>query len=129
MGRGIEEHKEVIKQNKELRCGFTTGSCVAAAAKGAAAALLLGIKEVKISLLTPAGIRLFLPLEDFRVSDNSVSCCVTKDAGDDPDVTDGIHIYAEVKKIPSSGILIEGGEGIGQITKKRPFSAGRRGGH
>ena len=120
MGRGIEEHK-VIKQNKELRCGFTTGSCAAAAAKGAAAALLLGIKEVKISLLTPAGIRLFLPLEDFRVSDNSVSCCVTKDAGDDPDVTDGIHIYAEVKKIPSSGILIEGGEGIGQITRKGLF--------
>lgn len=98
MGRGLEEHK-VIKQNKELRCGFTTGSCAAAAAKGAAAALLFGKQEAKISLMTPAGIRLFLPLEDFRVSDNSVSCCVTKDAGDDPDVTDGIHIYAEVKKI------------------------------
>lgn len=117
MGRGLEEHK-VIKQNKELRCGYTTGSCAAAAAKGAAAALLLGIQESNVSLLTPAGIRLFLPLEDFRVSNDSVSCCVTKDAGDDPDVTDGIHIYADVKKIPSPGILIEGGEGIGRITRK-----------
>ena len=120
MSRGLKEHK-VIKQNKELRCGFTTGSCAAAAAKGAAAALLLGTQESNVSLLTPAGIRLFLPLEDFRVSDNSVSCCVTKDAGDDPDVTDGIHIYAEVKKIPSPGISIEGGEGIGRITRKGLF--------
>lgn len=117
MGRGLED-RVVIKHNKELKCGYTTGSCAAAAAKGAARRLLLGGREQTVSLLTPAGVRLFLTLEDLKISKNSVSCCVKKDAGDDPDVTDGIHIYAEVKKIPSSEILIEGGEGIGRVTRK-----------
>ena len=98
MGRGLEEHK-VIKQNKELRCGFTTGSCAAAAAKWSRRGLAFwGIKEAKISLLTPAGIRLFLP---WRISGYQIirfPAVLPNDAGDDPDVTDGIHIYAEVKK-------------------------------
>lgn len=117
MGRGIDGHI-VIKQNKELRCGYTTGSCAAAAAKGAAASLLLGNRQTEVSILTPAGIRLLLPLEKLKVWEDSASCCVTKDAGDDPDVTDGIHIYADVKKIPIPEILIEGGQGIGRVTRK-----------
>lgn len=92
MGRGLKD-RVIIKQNKELKCGYTTGSCAAAAAKGAARCLLLGGKVQNVSLLTPAGIRLSLPLKDLKISEESVSCCVKKDAGDDPDVTDGIHIY------------------------------------
>lgn len=122
MGRGLEG-QSVMKQNKELRCGYTTGSCAAAAAKGAAKALLLGEREPAVSLMTPKGIRLLLPLEDFRTSENSVCCCVTKDAGDDPDVTDGIHIYAHVKRVPSPGIFIDGGKGIGRVTRKGLFQA------
>ena len=117
MGKGLESCV-VIKQNKELRCGYTTGSCAAAAARGAAEILLLGSREQKVSLMTPAGIRLFLDLEDVTAWEDSVSCCVVKDAGDDPDVTDGIHIYADVKKIPSPEILIEGGMGVGRVTRK-----------
>lgn len=117
MGRGIDG-RIVIKQNKELRCGYTTGSCAAAAAKGAAASLLLGNRQTEVSILTPAGIRLLLPLEKLEIWEDSASCCVTKDAGDDPDVTDGIHIYADVKKIPVPEILIEGGQGIGRVTRK-----------
>lgn len=117
MGRGLKD-RMVIKQNKELKYGYTTGSCAAAAAKGAARCLLLGGKEQNVSLLTPAGIRLSLPLKDLKISEESVSCCVKKDAGDDPDVTDGIHIYADVTRIPSPEILIEGGKGIGRVTRK-----------
>lgn len=117
MGRGIDGHI-VIKQNRELRCGYTTGSCAAAAAKGAAGSLLLRNPQTEVSILTPAGIRLLLPLENLKVWDDCASCCVTKDAGDDPDVTDGIHIYADVKKIPAPEIIIEGGRGIGRVTRK-----------
>jgi len=108
----------IIKNNKKLRFGYTTGTCAAAAAK-AAAKMLFGEEEVsRISLITPKGIALHLQIKDISKGAGWVSCAVKKDAGDDPDVTDGLCIYAKVEKYPCSGILIEGGEGVGRITKK-----------
>lgn len=93
---GIEE-QYVMKQNKRLRCGYTTGSCAAAAAKGAVQMLLSGRVCRTADLLTPKGIRLHLPLEEAQIGDGFASCAVRKFAGDDPDATDGILICARAE--------------------------------
>lgn len=110
----------VIKNNKKMRLGYTTGSCAAAAASGAAQILLGGKTITEVSLMTPKGILLHLNLEDITVKDNMVSCGVRKDAGDDPDTTDGILVVASVEKMSGSQpvrIQIDGGQGVGRVTK------------
>lgn len=110
----------VIKNNKKMRLGYTTGSCAAAAASGAAQILLGGKTITEVSLMTPKGILLHLKLEDITVRDNMVSCGVRKDAGDDPDTTDGILVVASVEKMSGPQpvrIQIDGGQGVGRVTK------------
>lgn len=115
MGNGLEKYY-VIKNNKKLRFGYTTGSCAAAACKGAVQ-MLLGKKEItQVELMTPKGILLTLSLEEIRRSEEEVSCAVRKDAGDDPDTTDGILVFASVRKIEKE-ISIDGGTGVGRVTK------------
>lgn len=118
---GLEECY-VIRNQKKLRFGYTTGSCAAAAAKGAAEILLGGKKISETELMTPKGILLNLELLDIRQGENAVSCAVRKDAGDDPDTTDGILVYARVEKMTelpddTNRILIDGGVGVGRVTK------------
>lgn len=97
--------------------GYTTGSCAAGAAK-AAAWMLLYQQEIRtVSLMTPKGIKLSLELHDIKRQDDMVSCAVRKDGGDDPDATNGILVYAEVRTCRESGIFIDGGEGVGRVTK------------
>ncbi|MDR0409324.1 MAG: cobalt-precorrin-5B (C(1))-methyltransferase CbiD [Spirochaetaceae bacterium] len=106
-----------LSARKKLRCGFTTGSCAAAAAKGAAAALLLGEDAESACVVdTPAGKRFEPRLYDVVVSDDSASCAVEKDGGDDPDVTSGCLVYALVRKRREQGFVIDGGEGVGRVT-------------
>ena len=116
---GLEDYF-VIRNNKKMRFGYTTGSCAAAAASGAAQ-ILLGGREIKeVSLMTPKGILLHLELADISREADAVSCAVKKDAGDDPDTTDGILIYARVEKnsdITASRIIVDGGIGVGRVTK------------
>ena len=109
--------KYVFKNNKKLRMGYTTGSCAAAAAKAAACMLLGGKTVPEVELMTPKGIRLNLEVLDARVTAEEVSCAIRKDAGDDPDVTDGLKIYAAVRKKETAGVEIDGGEGVGRITR------------
>ena len=105
----------VWKNQKKLRCGYTTGTCAAAAAKAAAMGLIFGKIPESIGIVTPAGISLQLPVVDPKMADGEASCGIVKDSGDDPDVTDGLTIYALVKRIPK-GIEIDGGEGIGRVS-------------
>ena len=110
--------KEFIEQDgKQLRLGYTTGSCAAAAAKAAAWMLLSGRRKESITLETPKGITLDLDIEDIKMDSDSVSCAVRKDAGDDPDVTNGALIYANVSFSEASGVTVDGGEGVGRVTK------------
>lgn len=109
----MDEYK--FLDGKKLRYGYTTGTCAAAAAKGAAA-LLLGESPREVEILTPGGTSLRLPLENLRRGESEASCAVRKDGGDDPDVTHGILVYATAG-FHDGGILIEGGEGVGRITK------------
>ena len=105
-----------------MRYGFTTGSCAAAAAKGAAWMLLTGRRKEEISIETPKGIRFQARLLDIRREEGRVRCAVRKDGGDDPDVTTGTLIYAEVsilgEALAETGqLLIDGGEGVGRVTR------------
>lgn len=111
----MEEYQ--FSQGKNLRCGYTTGSCATAAAKAAAVMLLTGQRVATVRIDTPKGIMLNLePLEVEQGADY-VSCAIRKDSGDDPDDTNGILVYAKVEKITSAGVAIEGGIGVGRVTK------------
>lgn len=107
----------ITKDGRRLRRGFTTGTCAAAASKAAAVMLLTGRELHSVCLVTPAGIGLDLPLENVERGDGFASCAVRKDSGDDPDVTNGLLVYARVEKTAAPGIILEGGAGIGRVTK------------
>ena len=107
----------ITKDGKKLRRGYTTGSCAAAAAKSAALMLLTGRRLDSVSLVTPNGTALDLTVHGTVISDGCVICGIVKDSGDDPDVTNGITIYAKVEKTNERGVKIDGGEGIGRVTK------------
>ena len=94
----MDKMQVVWKNQKELRCGYTTGSCAAAAAKAAAAMLFSGEEVRQVSLMTPKGIELYLEVEEIQRENEAVSCAIQKDSGDDPDVTNGIFVYAKVTK-------------------------------
>ncbi len=127
---------------KALRHGYTTGACAAAAAKGAALMLREQrlVEEVEIAL--PAGEPATFRLHGQEFTENFASCFVVKDAGDDPDVTNGAAIHAAVTRVDNVGaqhaapgenvsgaaccapteppdrfIIIDGGVGIGRVTK------------
>ena len=108
----------IEKDGKRLRLGYTTGSCAAAAAKAAAWMLLTGKKKETITLDTPKGIRLELDVKEISMGTDSVSCAIEKDSGDDPDVTKGTLIFAKVSKTETPGVIIDGGFGIGRVTKR-----------
>ncbi|MDO5714281.1 MAG: cobalt-precorrin-5B (C(1))-methyltransferase CbiD [Tissierellia bacterium] len=111
----------VIVDGKKMRCGYTTGSC-ALGATTAACRMLLGEEDLSyVKIDTPAGILLTLPVSDIQRTDDSVTCCIIKDAGDDPDVTDGIGIYATVKKRKDNQIILDGGKGVGRIMRTGLF--------
>ena len=116
MKNGLEDYY-VIRGNKKMRFGYTTGSCAAAACKGATEILLSGQKRETVSLMTPKGILLTLQLKDIHTEPDKVTCAIQKDAGDDPDTTNGILVYATVQKTKTPGILLDGGIGVGRVTK------------
>ena len=119
---GLEE-SFVLYDHKKLKMGYTTGSCAAAAAKAGTRTLLTGVETEEIVLDTPKGIRLHLSVEDIHIQrDESgipvkVYCAVRKDGGDDIDATNGALIYAEVSCTGEAGVTIDGGEGVGRVTK------------
>ena len=110
----LEEY--VYRGAEKLRCGYTTGSCAAAAAKAAAEMIFTGHEVTGVKLMTPKGIMLDLDVVDAEMKDGSASCAIVKDSGDDPDITNGIRVYSRVRLIPE-GTVILGGEGVGVVTK------------
>ena len=132
MKNGLED-QYVIKNNKRLRYGYTTGSCAAGAARGAVRMLLSGETLSEVELDTPKGITLTLQLHDITRGETYVSCAVQKDAGDDPDTTNGILVYVKAEKFSVSAaeqagqerktersrprIILDGGIGVGRVTK------------
>ena len=109
-----------MDSKKELRKGFTTGSCGAAAAKAALYMLLTGSVKDEIKIITPGGAVFRTEVKDIFREGNRVRCAVVKDGGDDPDVTTGLHVTAEVRAEERSDVTleiqIEGGPGVGRVT-------------
>lgn len=100
-----------------MRFGYTTGSCATAAAKAAAIGLCKGNIPDEVEIDTPIGTKLRLKIYHKQLSADEAACAVQKDAGDDPDVTNGCYVHAKVKRIFTQTIEIDGGEGVGRVTK------------
>ena len=118
----------IYKNQKKLRWGYTTGTCAAAASLAAAVMLLQGRRMEQVSLTTPKGVRLDLEVEEMDTGENRVSCGVRKDAGDDPDVTDGLMVYSQVRLPDADSVDVsgaggdyvyekDGGVGVGRVTQ------------
>ena len=113
---GIEGYY-AIRDGKKLYYGYTTGTCAAAAAKAAALMLATGRPVPYVDILTPKGIALSLEVLEPVLEPRHARCAVRKYSGDDPDVTDGILVYADVTLEKGPGVTVDGGEGVGHVTK------------
>ena len=127
----MEEY--VIKNQKKLRLGITTGTCSAAAAQAAAMQLLLGVESHAVTLRTPKGMTVSVPVYLLESDDRRASYKVIKDSGDDPDVTNGTDVCVTVEYAQQSVgvdldgaftsqaypyLTLDGGIGIGRVTKE-----------
>jgi len=101
-----------------LRCGYTTGTCAALGAAGAARLLLTGNTPETVALRTPKGIVVEVAPLFCRKTDAGAECAIEKDGGDDVDVTTGLPVIASVALLPdTTDIRISGGKGVGRVTK------------
>ncbi len=107
----------IYAYGKQLRCGYTTGTCAALAASGAVQKLLTGTWPKTVSLRTPKGLVVEVPLENCQVEGDTARCSVRKDGGDDVDKTTGALIQADVRLTPTPGVHIQGGPGVGRVMK------------
>ena len=114
--RKLEEYINV--GTKRMRCGYTTGSCAAAASRAAAELLLRGELVPAVTLLTPAGIEVIIEVEEHDEGEGWAQCAVQKDSGDDPDVTNGALVFSRVERCNEPGVHIDGGVGVGRVTRE-----------
>src|SRR5580704_9265633 len=106
------------QETTPLRRGWTTGACAAAAARAAFAALLTGDFPDPVAIRLPRGETQSFPLALAERHDGATRAGIVKDAGDDPDVTHGALIVAELAwAAPGSGIAFRAGAGVGTVTR------------
>lgn len=105
-------------KQKGTRTGFTTGACAAAAARAATLSLVEGNIPDSIECQLPNDQKVVFDIIDGCLTDTSAHMVVIKDAGDDPDCTDGAHLTADVRLLPdrSGEVILRGGAGVGVIT-------------
>ena len=102
-----------------LRCGYTTGTCAALGAAGAARLLLTGRAPESVGLRTPKGIVVEVAPRFCRATADGAECAIVKDGGDDVDATTGLSVIAAVTLCPDAPrtVTIDGGAGVGRVTK------------
>jgi len=109
---------ETEKKPKGTRKGFTTGACSAAAARAAMLGLLEGRVPENVECLLPNGEIVYFSVQDGKIENGVAHAVVVKDAGDDPDCTNGAHLTAEVCLIDAPNtVILKGGDGVGQVTR------------
>lgn len=101
----------------KLRTGWTTGTCASAAAKAATAALVTGRCPQTIEVALPGGQRVRFGVHRCVVEEGTATAAVVKDAGDDPDCTDGAELTATVRFAAEPGVHVGGGDGVGRVTQ------------
>jgi cobalt-precorrin-5B (C1)-methyltransferase len=122
LGEGVQILPQEIQEKRRkgaLRTGYTTGTSATAATKAALYALIYGKPTEQVSVTLPKGKTALMKIAWTKSeNEDSVTCAVIKDGGDDPDVTHGAEICSTVRFSDSAGqIRIEGGEGVGRVTK------------
>ncbi|MBW3555819.1 MAG: cobalt-precorrin-5B (C(1))-methyltransferase [Actinobacteria bacterium] len=105
---------DVARRNRGLRTGWTTGTCAAAAAKAAVTGLVAGVAPRQVDIALPGGRRVGFGVE---VDGEAARCVVVKDAGDDPDCTDGARMTAQASWAATGATELLAGPGVGTITK------------
>ena len=106
------------KRRRGLRTGFTTGACAAAAARAAVVGLITGRVPEQIVCLLPNGQWASFAVSNGRLEKGLAHAVVVKDAGDDPDCTNGAHLTADIRPLPQAPgeVRLQGGPGIGTVT-------------
>ena len=116
-GAAGEENSQLDNRpDRGTRTGFTTGACAAAAAKAATRCLVQGSQMDQIETTLPNRQVVVFALRRCERDGDRVRCSVVKDAGDDPDVTHGVEVVAEVELLEGPDILLVGGPGVGTVT-------------
>ena len=111
-----KEIERLVPGFYELRTGFTTGACATAAAKAALIALLTGEEQYSVKFSIPDGEVFTLPVQDCMIGQDWASASVVKDAGDDPDVTNGCTVSVKVALSREAGVHFLQGDGVGRVT-------------
>jgi len=104
------------KPETELRRGWTTGACATAAVKAAYTALLTGAFPDPVTIILPKGQEVSFALAFNELRGGCAKVGIVKDAGDDPDVTNGALVCATVQR-GGMGVSFKAGEGVGVVTK------------
>ncbi|MGM0901752.1 MAG: cobalt-precorrin-5B (C(1))-methyltransferase [Bacillota bacterium] len=113
-----EQKKRNKKDPSQMRHGYTTGSCATAMTKAALQALIVGKVPDEVTIYLPVVSQYAtFKVSAFEVSDEWVMCETIKDAGDDPDATHQARIRSTVRYSKENGIHLDGGVGVGRVTK------------
>jgi cobalt-precorrin-5B (C1)-methyltransferase len=106
-----------VVRKRGLRTGYTTGACAAAATRAAVEWLISGGTPRDVTITLPIGRQATFEVHRIWTEGDRLGCSVVKDAGDDPDVTHGAEICSELEVVKEPGLWIEGGTGVGQVTR------------
>jgi len=134
LGVNIMFEMYIEAEGKKLRCGYTTGSCSAGAAKAATLMLFNEAETLsEIEIASPNGINIIMPIEAIVKDNDYIEGTIIKYSGDDPDSTSGIEIKATVRRITKDfyehkdrsdeRVVLKGGIGVGTVTKDGLFVA------
>src|SRR5579875_2999066 len=102
----------------KLREGYTTGSCATAATKAALTALITGESQTESTIYLPIKRFVTFHIESCEITKEMATASIIKDGGDDPDATHGALIVSTVSWTDEPGIILDGGVGVGRVTKE-----------
>lgn len=112
-----EQSKRNKKDPSQMRHGYTTGSCATAMTKAAIQAVVTGQVPDEVTIFLPVGQFATFKVETSEIQGDAIMCETIKDAGDDPDATHKARIQSTVRLTDVPGIHLDGGVGVGRVTK------------
>lgn len=112
------EDNYVYYNGRKLRKGFTTGTTATAATVAAIRTLLNQEPQETVTVHAANGKTAIFDVEQTDFDEQQASCAIKKDGGDDQDATDGTLIFATVKLRDDNEIHLDGGKGVGRVTKE-----------